>query len=111
MGATSSSDLETFDLGDARLAEKLDFVVKTQSGKPVNIERLGKHLFKGEISKPYLIKHGLPEDTLDSHTWTTNGNADKVINLQPVINYYYSYHSLSDCLLLGRCCNFGLGQG
>lgn len=38
----------------------------------------GKHLFKGEVAKPYLLSQGLPPDTLESPDWATNGNADKV---------------------------------
>jgi len=54
-------------------------ILKSESGpQAVNIERLGKHVFKGEIARPYLEKQGLPANTLESHTWTTNGNADKV---------------------------------
>ena len=78
MGATASSEFEGLshlDLSDGKISE---LVKSQQSGKPVNIERLGKHLFKGDIAKPYLEKQGLPANTLDSHLWATNGNADKV---------------------------------
>ena len=43
-----------------------------------SLEGYGDHLFKGKVAAPYLEKQGLPADTLESHEWTTNGNADKV---------------------------------
>lgn len=44
----------------------------------VSTEGFGDHLFKGAVAEPYLKKHGLPSNTLDSHKWTQNGSADKV---------------------------------
>mmetsp|Transcript_19699 Transcript_19699/g.17879 ORF Transcript_19699/g.17879 Transcript_19699/m.17879 type:complete len:698 (-) Transcript_19699:137-2230(-) len=44
----------------------------------VSIDGYGKHLFKGAVAAPYLKAQGLPENTLESGSWTTNGNADKV---------------------------------
>ncbi len=41
-------------------------------------EGFGDHLFKGVVAESYLKKHGLPTNTLESHAWTQNGNADKV---------------------------------
>eukprot|EP01033_Poteriospumella_lacustris_P005872 gene5871-4219_t len=41
-------------------------------------EGFGDHLFKGVVAESYLKKHGLPANTLESHAWTQNGNADKV---------------------------------
>ena len=43
-----------------------------------SLEGYGQHLFKGAVAAPYLKKVGLPENTLDGHKWTTDGNADKV---------------------------------
>ncbi len=44
----------------------------------VSLEKYGKHTFKGKVAAPYLIRHGLSADTLDSPSWTTNGSSDKV---------------------------------
>lgn len=43
-----------------------------------SLEGYGQHLFKGAVAAPYLKKAGLPEDTLEGSSWTTNGQADKV---------------------------------
>jgi len=45
---------------------------------PVSLDGYGKHLFKGATAAPYLEKHGLAKNALDSPSWTTNGSADKV---------------------------------
>jgi hypothetical protein len=44
----------------------------------VSFDGYGQHLFKGAVAAPYLEKAGLPADTLESNSWTTNGNVDKV---------------------------------
>jgi len=43
-----------------------------------SLDGYGGHLFKGAVAGPYLKKAGLPENTLESKDWTTNGDADKV---------------------------------
>lgn len=48
------------------------------STKAATLDGYGKHVFKGDIAAPYLQKAGLPVDTLDTPSWTSNGNADKV---------------------------------
>lgn len=45
----------------------------------VNIDGYGAHTFKGAIAAPFLVKHGLAANTLDSYKWTTDGSADKVL--------------------------------
>lgn len=74
----------------------------------VSLEGYGQHLFKGAVAAPYLEKHGLTKNTLDSPSWTTNGNADKVLilirckrNILP---------SMFCNFILGCCCSFGLGK-
>ncbi len=54
--------------------------VKLASGKAVavSLDGYGDNVFRGAVAAPYLRRHGLPADTLDSIEWTTNGNADKV---------------------------------
>lgn len=54
--------------------------VKLASGKavPVSLDGYGDNVFRGAVASPYLRRHGLSPDTLDSIEWTTNGNADKV---------------------------------
>eukprot|EP01041_Mallomonas_annulata_P007147 gene7147-14548_t len=47
-------------------------------GLAVSLEGYGQHLFKGAVAAPYLEKQGLPKNTLDGTTWTTDGNVDKV---------------------------------
>lgn len=44
----------------------------------VSFDGYGQHLFKGAVAAPYLEKVGLPVNTLETNTWTTNGQADKV---------------------------------
>ena len=44
----------------------------------LSLEGFGDHVFRGEISAPYLKAQGLPENILDSSTWTSDGSADKV---------------------------------
>lgn len=48
------------------------------STSTVSLEGYGKHLFKGAVAAPYLEKQGLPSNTLEGISWTTDGNADKV---------------------------------
>lgn len=43
-----------------------------------SLEGYGNHVFRGAVTERYLLEAGLPKNTLDSHHWTTNGNADKV---------------------------------
>jgi len=43
-----------------------------------SLEGYGNHVFRGSVAAPYLQKHGLPADILDTKTWTTDGNADKM---------------------------------
>ena len=44
-----------------------------------NFESYGKHVFKGKVAAPYLEKHGLDAQTLDTSAWThTMDKADKV---------------------------------
>jgi len=54
------------------------FIRTNTRGFAVSIDGYGQHVFRGAIAAPYLEKAGLPKDTLDSTTWTVNGNADKV---------------------------------
>lgn len=44
----------------------------------VNIDHYGKHLFRGAVAAPYLAKHGLSTNVLESSAWATNGQADQV---------------------------------
>jgi hypothetical protein len=45
---------------------------------PVSLNGYGDNVFRGAIAAPYLSRHGLAPNTLESIEWTTNGNADKV---------------------------------
>lgn len=45
----------------------------------LTLDGYGTHLFKGATASPYLQKHNLPANTLETPKWTTDGNADKVI--------------------------------
>ena len=49
------------------------------SSSEVSLKGYGKHVFKGSIAAPYLSKHGLPVNVLDTPTWTMDGSADKVL--------------------------------
>ena len=42
------------------------------------LDGYGDHLFKGAVAAPYLTKHGLAANALDTHAWTTDGSKDKV---------------------------------
>lgn len=44
----------------------------------LSLEGFGDHVFRGEISAPYLKAQGLPENILDSSAWTSDGSADRV---------------------------------
>ena len=51
-----------------------------------NFESYGKHVFKGKVAAPYLEKHGLDAQTLDTSAWThTMDKADKVSSLSFVV--------------------------
>lgn len=41
-------------------------------------EGYGENVFRGQIAAPYLEKQGLTAAVLDTPSWTTDGNADKV---------------------------------
>jgi hypothetical protein len=43
-----------------------------------SLEGFGQNLFKGAVATPYLKAQGLSTDILESHAWTTDGNAEKV---------------------------------
>jgi hypothetical protein len=43
-----------------------------------SLEGFGQNLFKGAVAAPYLKAQGLSPDILESHAWTTDGNAEKV---------------------------------
>jgi glutamine synthetase len=43
-----------------------------------SLEGFGQNLFKGAVAAPYLKAQGLSTDILESHAWTTDGNAEKV---------------------------------
>ena len=42
------------------------------------LDGYGDHLFKGAVAAPYLTKHGLAANALDTQSWTTDGSKDKV---------------------------------
>jgi hypothetical protein len=44
----------------------------------VSLEAYGKHVFRGAIASPYLLRAGLGKQALENSLWTTNGGADKV---------------------------------
>jgi hypothetical protein len=46
-------------------------------GRGISTETAGAHLFKGAVAAPYLSKHGLAADALDSAAWVAS-DSDKV---------------------------------
>ena len=60
-------------------ANKVKYLSATTSNTNL-LEGFGDHLFKGAVALPYLKKHGLSANVLDTGKWTTDGNADKVLN-------------------------------
>lgn len=49
------------------------------SKRSVSTAGFGDHLFKGAVAEPYLKKHGLAPNTLESPTWTQRSStADQV---------------------------------
>lgn len=65
-----------------------------------SFEGYGQHLFKGAVAAPYLVKAGLPANTLDTVAWTSNGNADKVCNCCHL--YFASIVVILHFFLLGK---------
>lgn len=73
----------------------------------VSFDGYGQHCFKGAVAAPYLEKVGLPVNTLESNTWTTNGQADKVRKREreispkhPEINNCWRTGPMSDIISL-----------
>ena len=49
------------------------------NGKAISLDGYGENIFRGTVAAPYLKKHGLAADILDSIEWTSNiKTADKV---------------------------------
>ena len=79
-----------FDIMDVNLIQQSISKIFTVKDVIPNTKDYGTFLFKGVVAAPYLEKHGLPADTLETGAWATNGNVDKVF-LKRIIHFIVVY--------------------
>jgi len=79
-----------FDIMDVNLIQQSISKIFTVKDVIPNTKDYGTFLFKGVVAAPYLEKHGLPADTLETGAWATNGNVDKVY-FKRIIHFIVMY--------------------
>lgn len=78
MGAELSNLIHVAGVEDTSSGKTVRYELNSQRDLSTLVRSYGQHLFKGAVAAPYLQKHDLPSDTLETSDWTVNGNADKV---------------------------------